>query len=203
MPKMKWIGLTGGIATGKSTVSRIFESRSYAVIDADHIVHRLLQPGQAPYKKVVDHFGTKILNQSLGIDRRLLGELVFKEPDQRRILESLIHPHVQQDVAEERTELESSGERYAFYDVPLLFENNLLRQFDFVVTVWCDPKQQLARLKQRNQLTEIQAQDRIGSQLPLIEKVKASKYCIDNSGSESELIMIVNGFCDRLDLNQV
>ena len=203
MPKMKWIGLTGGIATGKSTVSRVLESRGYPVVDADAIVHRLLLPGQTAFRNVVNHFGTPILNSSGQIDRKILGEIVFKNSLERKTLESLIHPEVQKEVSRERQEFEMEGERYSFYDVPLLFENSLTSQFDLVVTVWCDLKQQLSRLKARSKLSEQQAYERIATQLPLIEKVKASDYCIDNSGIDSELIYIVNGFCDQLDRNRI
>lgn len=200
---MKWIGLTGGIATGKSTVSRILESRGYPVVDADAIVHRLLMPGQTAYRNIVSHFGTQILNPSGHIDRKILGEIVFKNPLERKSLEALIHPEVQKEVSRERQEHEIEGERYAFYDVPLLFENNLKQQFDLVVTVWCDLNQQLQRLMMRSQLSEQQARERVESQLPLIEKVKASDYCIDNSGIDSELIYIMSGFCDQLDRNRI
>lgn len=195
---MKWIGLTGGIATGKSTVTGLIESRGYKVIDADRISHELTQLAQPGYVQILSHFGNDILDASLRIDRKKLGQIIFSSSDQKKVLESILHPLIQERVQELKEEYEAHGASVLFYDVPLLFENDLVAQFDSVLMVWCQEDIQLERLMKRNNLTQQEAQARMRAQMPMTEKIKKATYCIDNSGSEFELIMAVDVFLQQL-----
>ena len=191
---MKWIGLTGGIATGKSTVARLIESLGYPVIDADQISHQITRFGQPGYEQVTSHFGTDILNDLQEIDRKKLAEIIFANSAKKQQLENILHPLISVEVQKLKTQHLNEGAHLCFYDVPLLFENNLQKNFDMVVTVWCDPETQLQRLMSRNRLTQAEARLRIASQLPMSVKISQSQYCIDNSGSEESLIQIVSNW---------
>lgn len=184
---MKWTGLTGGIATGKSTAKKLIESLGFSVIDADQISHTLSEPGQPGYAGIVSHFGKNILNSDHTIDRKKLGQIVFSDEKNKTDLERILHPLIQQEVKKQKGELLDRGDKIAFYDVPLLFEKNLQSNFDVTVLIWCDPKIQLERLMKRNSLTRDEALLRISNQLPLIQKVKWANYCVDNSGDIESL----------------
>lgn len=178
---MKWVGLTGGIATGKSTVKEILEQLGIPVIDADQIAHFISQPGQQGYKDIVKSFGPQILTAEGLLDRGKLGEIIFKSNEKKLLLESILHPIIQNEVQRQKAHFEKSGFPICFYDVPLLFEKNLQDQFTCTVLIWCDYETQLQRLMARNGLSAEQALDRIKSQLPLYEKLPLATYCIDNS----------------------
>ncbi|MBC7457965.1 MAG: dephospho-CoA kinase [Bdellovibrionaceae bacterium] len=195
---MKWIGLTGGIATGKSTVTGLIESRGFTVIDADRISHEMTQLAQPGYVEILSHFGSDILDASLRIDRKKLGQIVFSSPEHKKVLENILHPLIQERVQELKDHHEVHGASVLFYDVPLLFENNLTVQFDSVVMVWCQEDIQLQRLMKRNNLSQAEAQTRMQAQMPMTDKIRKSNYCIDNSGSEFELIMAVDVFLQHL-----
>lgn len=203
MPRMRWIGLTGGIATGKSTIARLFESREYEVVDADQISHDITRLGERGYLQILSHFGTDILLDNQQLDRKKLGEIIFRDAHQRLQLENILHPLIQKKVSDLRKQHETDGLRYCFYDVPLLFEKKLQSQFDFIVTAWCPLEQQLQRLMARNKLSIEAASERVAAQFPIIDKVAGSHFCMDNSGSESDLILLANHFCDQLDLNMI
>lgn len=185
---MKWTGLTGGIATGKSTVKKLIEGLGFPVIDADLIAHSLAEPGGLAYHGILSQFGREILIAgSDRIDRKVLGHKVFSSLAQRELLEGILHPLIQKEVQSQREALKFRSHKICFYDVPLLFEKNLQSQFDTTLLVWCDPVTQLARLMKRNSLSEDEAKLRMGNQMSLVEKVKLAKHCIDNSGSEADL----------------
>ncbi|MBY0553835.1 dephospho-CoA kinase [bacterium] len=184
---MKWTGLTGGIATGKSAAKKLIESLGIPVIDADQISHKLSEPGQETYSKIVSHFGNSILNPDLSIDRKKLGQIIFSNEQSKLQLEAILHPPIQAEVRRQREIHKQAGAKICFYDVPLLFEKNLWRDFDATVLIWCSPSIQLDRLMKRNNLTLEEAVLRIGNQIPLIDKVKMANYCIDNSGDLSDL----------------
>ncbi len=189
---MKWIGLTGGIATGKSTVARLVESRGFKVIDADRVSHQVTAVGEDGYTEILKQFGENVLDQQLKIDRKKLAEIVFNNSDQKKKLESILHPLIQEKVQEAKQKEFDNKTKFLFYDVPLLFENNLQTQFDLTIVVWCDLQTQLNRLIQRNHLDIPQAQLRINNQMKLSEKIRLAKKCIDNSGSEFELMLVVD-----------
>lgn len=178
---MKWIGLTGGIATGKSTAARLIEGRGFPVIDADQISHVLTQTGKSGYQEIVSHFGNEVLNADKSLNRQKLGHIIFSDAHQKIKLESILHPLIKAEVQQKRREYKEQGNVVCFYDVPLLFEKSMQSQFDVTVFVWCWPPQQLGRLMERSGLTKVEAELRIANQMPLIDKVKLSNYCLDNS----------------------
>ena len=185
---MKWVGLTGGIGTGKSTVADILRQRSYEVIDADRIAREALDVSSPLFAEVMRVFGPAILNDQGEMNREKLAEIVFSDRQKKSELEDIVHPFVQKKVQERRSALESEGAKIVFYDLPLLFEKSLQNQFDKTVVVECDPKIQLQRIQARNpqwSLNEIN--NRIRNQLPLAEKVSAADYVIRNNGSLSDL----------------
>ncbi len=184
---MKWTGLTGGIATGKSTAKKLIEGLGCPVIDADLISHQITKQGQEGYQRVLSHFGSDCLKEDGEIDRSILAKKIFSDIKLKEILESALHPLIQQEVQLQKKQYEKAGARICFYDVPLLFEKKLERQFNSVVLIWCDPQTQLQRLMARSNLNESDAKIRINNQIALVEKIKLSDYCIDNSADLNSL----------------
>lgn len=195
---MKWTGLTGGIATGKSTAKKLIEGLGAPVIDADEISHRLTGVGQAGYTAVVSHFGNQVLQKDQTLDRKKLGQIVFSDSEQKLALENILHPLIRSEVIRQREQHEKSGAAVCFYDVPLLFEKQLWNDFDATVLIWCDPRIQLERLMRRNNFSESEAQLRISNQIDLIEKVRMATYCVDNSGDTEDLKNQLSRLLQRL-----
>lgn len=178
---MKWIGLTGGIATGKSTAKKLIESLGYPVIDADLIAHDITQIGREGYEKIVSHFGKEILQADQSLNRKSLGQLIFNDAHKRLQLEEILHPLIQTEVQKQKENHAFNKHQLCFYDVPLLFEKDLQKNFDVIVLVWCEPALQKMRLMARNQLNEAEAFSRLSSQLDMAYKIKNSHFCLDNS----------------------
>lgn len=198
---MKWIGLTGGIASGKSTVADLLVGLGFAVINADSAAHKALQPESDVFNLIIKKFGKEILNSENQIDRRRLGDIVFLDPSKRLILEQLVHPIVQKIVQAEKYKLESQGTKWAFYDVPLLYEKKLEKNFDAVVLVTCDEAMQRQRLKDRNKLGENDINLRLKSQIALEEKIKKTSYVIYNNGSLEDLKKSTEIIIEKLQKN--
>ncbi|WP_413290209.1 dephospho-CoA kinase [Bdellovibrio sp. HCB337] len=184
---MKWIGITGGIATGKSTVTTRLRTLGYEVLDADAISHQVTGPGGAALPQIFTVFGPSVRTSDGGLDRKALGHLVFGREDQRKKLEGIIHPLVRAEVAKEKVRLQDEGQKVAFYDVPLLFEKQMEKDFDAVLLVSSTEDLQLQRLMKRNSLTEAEARSRLLSQIPIQEKEKKTKYIIHNTRDLSHL----------------
>lgn len=184
---MKWTGLTGGIATGKSTAKKLIEGLGIPVVDADQISHRLSEPEQAGYTQIVSHFGNKILNDNLSIDRKKLGHIVFTDTRLKSQLEQILHPLIKAEVLLQKNQHQKNGATICFYDVPLLFEKNLWDDFDSTVLIWVNNQTQLERLMMRSGFTLEEAFLRIKNQVPMIDKVKMAKHCVDNSGDIEDL----------------
>lgn len=185
---MKWTGLTGGIATGKSTAAKLLEGLGFPVIDADQISHKVTEVGAEGYLRVVSHFGKDILNEDNSINRKKLGHLVFSSPQLKFELETILHPIIKVHVDLQRKKYEVGGVALCFYDVPLLFEKNLMANFKSTVLIWCNNQMQLERLMSREGLSADEAYIRIKNQLPMIDKVKLATHCIDNSGDTEDLL---------------
>ncbi len=181
------VGLTGGIATGKSTVASIFRRMGVPVIDSDAIAREVVEPGTEGYKRVVEAFGPEILDGNGRVDRRRLGALVFSSPDRRRLLESILHPLITERIHGELERHRRRGADVVVVEVPLLFEKGLDRQMDFTVVVYAPEDVQLKRLMERDGLSEEEARARIRSQMPVDEKAKLADYVIENTGSLKEL----------------
>ncbi|AZZ37644.1 dephospho-CoA kinase [Bdellovibrio sp. qaytius] len=184
---MKWIGLTGGIATGKSTVKKRLEVLNIPVIDADLISHELSTVGGLGYKAIVSHFGHEILNPDQTIHRKKLGEIVFNDSQKLLQLEQLLHPLIQAEVQTRKAKFKSQGQALCFYDVPLLFEKKLEKQFDQIVLVYAPITTQVDRIMLRDGLSHTQALARISAQLPMAAKIQRSHHCLDNSTHNEDL----------------
>lgn len=176
------IGLTGNIACGKSTVSRMLTELGARVLDADLIAHEALAPGTETYKQVVEEFGPDVLRPDLSIDRRALGKIVFSSPAALSKLEEIVHPYVVERIHEEV----AASNGVVVIDAIKLLESGLASLCDEVWVVTCSPEQQLARLRARNGLTREEAFRRINAQPPQEEKVRRADVVIDNSGSPED-----------------
>lgn len=177
------IGLTGGIASGKSTVAHMFQKRGITVVDADVIAKEAVEKGMPAYRKIAETFGAGVLLDNGGIDRKKLGELVFQNEDKRMQLNAIVHPEVRKTMIKERDKAIQARERFVVLDIPLLYESGLEHLTDKVLVVWVPKELQLERLMERNSLSEKEALNRIHAQLSLDEKKKKADAVIDNSGS--------------------
>lgn len=191
---MLWIGLTGGIASGKSTVSRLLRARGFAVIDADQLAREVVQPGTAGYREVVAAFGPDVVSTSGELDRKQIASLVFADQTKLQELERIIHPRVRARAQELRDELTAEGRQIAFYDVPLLFEKNMQSLFDRTVAVVCSPEVQIARLMSRDGLAPEEARKRLEAQLPIATKSALADAVIRNDGDLAALELEVERF---------
>lgn len=180
------IGLTGGIASGKSTVAALLRDRDYLVLDADSLSRELLEPGQAAYNEVVREFGEGILNPGGAVNRPKLGAIVFMDVQKRARLNAILHPRIQDIAAKWFAALDRpGGPDMAFEDAALIFEAGAKKNLDFVMVCWCRPEQQLERLEQRG-LSQEDAKLRIAAQMPIDEKRRLADEVIDCSGSLEE-----------------
>lgn len=177
------IGLTGSIATGKSTVSQMFKDFEIPVVDADKIAREVVNPGEEAYERVVKVFGESILLPNQTLDRKALGSLIFKDEAKRKLLNSIIHPAIRERIFERKDAYIKAGEQCVVLDVPLLFEGDYSKVVDRTIVVAVDEAVQLERLMKRNELTEEEARERINSQLSIKEKAKLADAVIDNNGT--------------------
>ncbi|BAU29511.1 dephospho-CoA kinase [Aneurinibacillus soli] len=192
------IGLTGSIACGKSTVSRMLAERGARIVDADVIARDVVRPGEAAWSLIIDYFGQDILLPDRQIDRIKLGQIVFADEEARRVLNGIVHPAVRSRMRELAEEADREGIRLIVLDIPLLYESKLEYMVERVVVVSCTEEQQLARLIARNGFSEEDAQGRIASQMPIAEKVARAHDVIDNSGTLTETERQVNELVERL-----
>lgn len=177
-------GLTGNIASGKSSAAQFFAELGAHVIDADRIAHSLLQSGTRTYRKIVEAFGDRILSPAGEIDRRILGRLVFSDADQREVLNALTHPAVEAEITRRMEEFERSSPcGILIVDAALMIETGGHKMYHCLVVVACDPSLQVSRLMNRDGLTESEAKARMASQMPIEEKLKLADYTIDASGT--------------------
>lgn len=177
------IGLTGGIASGKSTISAMFTDLGITVIDADIEARLAVEPGEKAYNDIVSHFGTEILEENGMINRPKLGEIIFNNTEKRLLLNSIVHPAVRERMAQKRAKAEEANENAVVLDIPLLFESKLTGLVEKIIVVYVDEQTQLERLMKRNAFSEEEASSRIKSQMPLKDKVSLTDAVIDNSGS--------------------
>ncbi|MDP1828567.1 MAG: dephospho-CoA kinase [Archangium sp.] len=179
---MKLIGLTGGIATGKSTVSAMFREAGIPVIDADELAREVVEPGQPALADLAARFpGT--LTPDGRLDRAKLGARIFADPSERAALAAITHPRIHALAMERTSALAAQGVPAAIYDAALLIENKLHEGMDGVILVTCPPEVQLARLRSRNALSEADAKLRIASQMPVEQKAPFATWVIDNGGT--------------------
>jgi dephospho-CoA kinase len=176
------IGLTGGIATGKSTVAAMFAARGAAVVDADRIAHTLQEPGQPCYHRILDTFGNAILDAQGRIDRRRLGARVFADADARRRLESILHPAIREACQQAVRAAEVSGYGVCVVDAALILETGQRGRFDALVVVTAPREVQVDRLVRNRELTEAEARERLASQWSTEAKAALADFVIDNGG---------------------
>ena len=184
------IGITGGIACGKSEVGRILEEMSFSVCDADRVAHALMDKGSAVFRKVVDHFGEQILTEEGDLSRPALGKIVFEDPHQLQHLNRLVHPAVQAVLEKWIVEMRAA-EKSAAILLPLLFESGMQNLgWDAVVCVSSPEKEIFQRLEERG-LSPAEAEQRISSQMPLAEKERLADHVLPNVGTLGELKLAV------------
>ena len=191
---MKVIALTGGIGAGKSLVANYFFSLGAEVLDADQLARQAIERGSDGFDQVLLAFGDEILKDG-DIDRRALGEIVFANPEKRKVLESIIHPIVQQGLADARKAL--SDNQILIYEIPLLVETNAASKFDLVITVEAPMEVRIERLRRRGlHISEIEK--RIASQASVDARKAVSNIVIDNDGSEEDLLRKVEAIWEEL-----
>jgi len=178
---LKLIGLTGGTGSGKSTVAAMFREMGAAIVDADEAAHAVYAPGTPGFEAVAHEFGPEFVSDG-AIDRRKLGDHVFKDPAALARLNAIVHPLVRQWMAERTVEAAERGAEVVIQDVPLLFENRLQGLFSETVLVYASPSTQVRRLVERG-VPETRAQAMLAAQMPIDEKRALAGYVIDNEGS--------------------
>ena len=182
-----FLGLTGGIASGKSTADEFFKKKKIPIIDSDLIAHKIMEIGQNGYKAVVDYFGTDILNDDQTINRRKLGGIVFNDKAKLKKLNELTHPLVHQEIKQQMARYHANQEKLVVIDVPLLFESGFESLCNGVLVISITPELQIERLMKRNDFTEKEAIARISNQMPLSEKEKRATYVVANTGTIDDL----------------
>jgi len=181
--KFLLVGLTGGIATGKSTVSNMLRGLGAEIIDADQLARQVVEPGEPAWREIVEKFGRDVLNPDGTLDRKKLGAIVFANPEQRKRLEAITHPAIRARVKARVDELAARGfAGIVFYDAAILIEALGHQDMDRIVVVMTDEPTQVARLRGRDGADEAEGRRKIASQMPLAEKAKLADYVIDNSG---------------------
>lgn len=182
MPRL--IGLTGGIATGKSTVARLLAERGAVVVDADLLAREVVEPGQPAIEEIAKEFGPEVVGADGRLDRSAVGAIVFADPERRHRLEAITHPRIQQLMGERIVTALENEPPLVVADVPLLFENGRGGMFEGVMVVWCDAATELERLMARDGIGREDGERRLAAQMPVDEKRRLATWVIDNSGSE-------------------
>jgi dephospho-CoA kinase len=183
---MKRIGITGGIASGKSAVAGMLRELGFRVIDADRLGHEVIEPGTRAYDEIVREFGAGVAGADRRIDRGKLGAIVFADPGKLVRLNKIVHPRVEEEMMRQFAEWEKSGVNDAtFVEAALLVEAGYQKNLDGLVVAWCKPEQQLERLIARG-LSEVEARRRIAAQMPVEEKLKFATVKMDCSGTLEE-----------------
>ena len=185
---MKIVGLTGGIATGKSTVVGFFEELGAKIIDADRIAREVVAPGKPALDDIVKAFGQKVLKKDGTLDRECLGEIIFNDQDSRKELNSITHPRIHTEMLRRIQKYREAGEKVVICDIPLLLEaeegSSWLKP---IIVVYADREAQIKRLMERNGYPRDEALTRLNSQIPIDEKVRKADIVIDNSGTIDEV----------------
>ena len=180
---MKIIGLTGGIACGKSTVSAYLKQKGAYIIDGDAIAKELSVPGKSIWKAYVEHFGDKILNSDKTLNRRLIGQIVFTDESEKMWMNNTMHPLIKQAIIEKIEKYKQNKVKVVVLDIPLLYEANWDKFADEVWVVKIDEQLQIKRIQNRDNLTKEEAISRIKAQMPVIEKAKRADVVIDSSNT--------------------
>jgi dephospho-CoA kinase len=193
------VGLTGGIASGKSTVAKMFEDKGAYLIDFDALAHFAEEPEQPAWKAIVEFFGTDILNEDETINREKLGEIVFTDQEKLLRLNSIVHPAVF-DLWRRRMEdiREMDPRAIVVSDVPLLIEVSMQHLFDVVILVYIAAEDQIRRLQERNEYSRKEAESRLDTQMPIDEKIPHADFVIDNKGPLETTRSVVSAVWEEL-----
>lgn len=197
-----WVAITGGIGTGKSTVSNSLKKRGYTVLDADEIARLVVGRGQPALAQIAKEFGANLITKDGELDRQKLAQIVFTDTAKRIRLEEITHPEIRQTCLRLRDERFAAGDKIVFYDVPLLFEKNLQSEFHFVAVVASSEKNQMQRLKQRTNWSESEIRGRMQAQMPVVEKQKRAHFVIHNDGSLADLEIQVDQLLKAIETYQ-
>jgi dephospho-CoA kinase len=195
---VKLVGLTGGIASGKSTVAEILKRQGTAIINADVLAREVVEPDRQAWTEIVNTFGTAVLQPDRALDRQKLRAIIFDDPDARKKLESIIHPQVRALAEQRIREHAAAGYAVIVYEVPLLFEGNLQEWLRPVILVACDVDTQRNRLQSRDNLSAAQAQKHIDAQMSLEAKRRLADYVIENNGSLEDLKRQVQAVLEKI-----
>jgi dephospho-CoA kinase len=196
------VGLTGGVATGKTTVAKMFQRCGAVVIDADVLAREVVKPAKPAWREIVRTFGNGVLNPDRTIDRRALGAIVFHDKAKLRLLERIVHPRVAREQARlTRQAVRKDPRAVIIYDVPLLFEAGIDKRVDRVIVVTADRETQIARLKKRNRLARADALRRIRNQMPLAEKMRRADFVLPGTLTPASLRQAVRSVMDALQLS--
>ena len=177
------IGLTGSIASGKSTVAKMIQSYNLPIVDADVVARQVVEPGTPTLKKIAEAFGDEVMAEDGTMDRAKVGSIIFHNEEMRKILNSIIHPAIREEMLRQRDEFMSYGEKNIFMDIPLLFESKLEHFVEKIIVVSVGEEVQLQRLMERNGFTEEDAKARIATQIPVKEKEQLADAVIHNNGT--------------------
>lgn len=180
------IGLTGSIASGKSTVSKMLQDMGFSIIDADIVAREVVELGSDTLQEIQNQFGNEVLHTDGTLNREVLGSMIFHQPAKRKQLNDIMHPAIRKEMLKQRDELTKKGNETFFMDIPLLFESRLQHLVEKILVVSVTEDVQLERLMSRNNLSKEEAEARIKSQLPLSEKEKGADAVIYNNGSIEE-----------------
>ncbi len=180
------IGLTGSIASGKSTVSAMLKERGLPIVDADEIARLVVEPGTSVIEEIRETFGDEVIQEDGTLNRGKLGEIIFGDEQNREKLNGIMHPAIRTEMLRQKEAYLTSGEETVIMDIPLLFESKLQSFVEKIIVVTVTPENQKKRLIERNGLTEREALERMQSQLPLSEKEVKSDAILDNNGTIKE-----------------
>lgn len=193
------VGLTGGIATGKSTVADMFRTRGVVVIDADELSRRIVEPGRPALQEIVDTFGSEVLADDGTLDRARLADEIFRDDDARQQLEAITHPRIAEAMFDDARRAFDDGHDWVVYEAALLVETGSDRILDALIVVDCSPETQLERLRRRDDFDEDEARRRIDSQMPLADKRRAADWIVDNDGPLEATRRQVRRLKERID----
>jgi dephospho-CoA kinase len=193
------VGLTGGIASGKSTIAKMFSDRGIPLICADELARKAVEPGSSGLKEIERVFGNQVLDREGRLDREAMAEIVFRDPSARKHLESIIHPFVASEKERIIGELEVTGHTMVLVDVPLLYESGWEKSFDLIIVVYAPRDLQACRLVQRDKLSPDQAQARLAAQMDIEDKKNRADIVIDNTGDLEHTCQQVTAVLKRLE----
>ena len=197
------VGLTGGIACGKSTVARMLAEKGAVLIDFDELAHAVQEPEGAVWREIIRHFGEEILHEDRTIDRRKLGETVFADREKRELLNRLVHPAIFEEWQRRLAEIRvRRADAIVVSDIPLLIEAGLKGMVDLVLLVYITPEEQVRRVMARNSFSREEAERRLAAQMPIEEKLRWADIVIRNGGSPEETRRVVSEVWMELNIRE-